>query len=310
MLTTRRYETGDDLRRLCQFIAESCTATYAHAGDIQLRFADPTLNCEEEVRLWENDGQLVGFAIVQRSCFELVFGVKPGVWRHEVETQLTGWVTERMKRAAKERGQPTYFSSVVREYDVESISLLERYGFTRDEQYFVHVHYSFDSEIPASELPEEFTVRHLTGAHELEAYVAAHRNAFWMDNLTVEWRRRVLQMPFYMPELDLIATTPDGEIAAFCLCWLEQTGDDLKGLKKGYVPFIGTRPKFQKMGIGRAILLEAQRRLQALGAHVAFGQTDAINMQALRVWERAGVHPLYKIYRYFWMSEVEPEEHA
>lgn len=303
MLTARGYEARADLLRLCRFVAESRTSTI-HTGDIQLMLSDPSFDPAKEVCLWEDDGQPVGFAFVRPTCFELVFEVKPCAQQREVETQLLEWATRRMKRAAGARAERLLFFTSARDYDAGRISLLERYGFTRDEHHCVYMHYPLDAEITLPKLPAGFTVRHLTGANELRAYVAAHRNAFWMDNLTERWRRRMLQMPYYIPELDLIAVAPDGAFAACCLCWLEQADDDPHGAKKGYVQTLGTRPKFQNEGLGRAIFLEALRRLQSKGASVAVGQVEALNTQILRVCERIGVRPLHNIYRYFWSADV------
>jgi mycothiol synthase len=304
MLTARGYEAGDDARRLCRLVSESRTLT-VHAGDMQLMLSDPSLDPAQDVRLWEEDGLLVGFALVRLACCEFVFEVKAsGARRREIEAQLLEWAKGRMQRAAAGRGERRLLMTCVREYDHERISRLERCGFTRDENHCVYMHYQLDAEIPLPRLPAGFTVRQLAGARELRAYVAAHRNAFWMDNLSVRWRRRVLRMPDYLPALDLIAVAPDGELAACCLCWLEQSGDDPHGVKKGYVQTLGTRPKFQNAGLGRAVFLEALRRLQAHGASVAIGQVDALNTQILRVCERIAVRPLHNIYRYFWNAEV------
>ena len=304
MLRARGYEAREDLRRLCRFVSESRTST-VHAGDIQLMLSDPSLDTAEDVRLWEEGGQLVGFAVVRPKCCEFVFEVNPlCARRHEVEAQLIGWAKGRMRRAAFERGERRLFFASTREDDDQRIALLERCGFTRDEHHSVYMHYPLDAEVPPSRLPAGFTVRHLAGAKELRAYVAAHRNAFWMDNLTVRWRRKLLGMPYYLPELDVLAVAPDGEVAACCFCWLEQNDEDTHGAKKGYVQTLGTRPKFQNEGLGRAVFSEALRRLQAHGASVAVGQVDALNTQIRRVCERIGVRPLHNIYRYFWSADV------
>lgn len=303
MLRARSYEARDDVRRLCRFVAESRTST-THAGDMQLMLSDPSLDPAGDVRLWEEDGQLVGFAAVRPSCCELVFEVKTCARRGEVEVQFLEWARGRMRRAAVERGERRLFMTSVRDYDEQRVALLERCGFTRYEPDCVYMHYPLDAEIPAPKLPAGFTLRHLAGAPELRAYVAAHRNAFWMDNLTLRWRRGVLRMPYYIPELDLLAVAPDGEVAACCLCWLEQAGDKAHGASKGYVQTLGTRFKFQNEGLGRAVFLEALRRLQSHGASVAVGQVDALNTQILRVCERIGVRPLHNIYRYYWSADV------
>jgi ribosomal protein S18 acetylase RimI-like enzyme len=267
--------------------------------------SEPSLDLAGDVRLWEEEEQTVGFAVVRPSCSEFVFEVKAScAHRQELETQLLEWATGRMRRAAVERGERRLFMTSAREHDDERVALLERCGFTRAEPHCVYMHCPLDAEIPAPKLPTGFTVRHLAGSHELRAYVAAHRNAFWMDNLTVRWRRGVLRMPYYIPALDLLAVAPDGEFAACCLCWLEQAGDDSHGASKGYVQTLGTRPKFQNEGLGRALFLEALRRLQTHGAGVAVGQVDALNTQILRVCERLGVRSLHNIYRYFWSADV------
>lgn len=303
MLKTRGYDERDDVGRLCRFVAESCAST-VHAGDLQLMLSDPSFDAREDARLWEADGQLVAFAAVRASCCELVLEMKPSAHRREVEAQVMAWAAQRMESAAGEHAASKIFFTSAREFDRERISLLKRYRFKRDEHHCIYMHYPLDAEVPTAALPAGFTVRQLAGAGELRAYVAAHRNAFWMDNLTHRWRRRVRRMPYYIPELDLVAVAPDGTFAACCLCWLEPALDDAYNAKKGYVQTLGTRPAFQNEGLGRALFLEALRRLQAHGATSAAGQVEALNTQILRVCERIGVRPLHNIYRYFWSAEV------
>jgi GNAT superfamily N-acetyltransferase len=303
MLTTRGYDVREDVRRLCRFVAESRMSTL-HAGDLQLMLSDPSFDAREDVRLWEADGELVAFAAVRPSCCELVLEMKPCPHRQDVEAQVMAWAGQRMKRAAGERAPCKIFFTSAREYDRERISLLERYRFTRDEQHCIYMHYPLDAEVPPATLPAGFTVRHLAGEGELRAYVAAHRNAFWMDNLTERWRRSVRRMPYYIPELDLVAVAPDGTFAACCLCWLEGDGVVAHDAKRGYVQTLGTRPRFQNEGLGRAVFLEALRRLRSHGATVAVGQVEAVNTQILRVCERIGVRPLHNIYRYFWSADA------
>jgi hypothetical protein len=42
--------------------------------------------------------------------------------------------------------------------------------------------------LPATALPEGFTIRPLAGEAEVEAYVALHRAVFGSENMTVAWR--------------------------------------------------------------------------------------------------------------------------
>jgi mycothiol synthase len=309
MFSVRRYQAALDLSRLCEIVLESSMATL-NAGDILLKLNDPSLNPEKDICLWEDDGRLVGFAFVQLSCAEFNFAIKSCTRPRELASQIMAWALKRLRSVAEDRGCLTLFFTSVREDDHERISLLELHGFARHEQHYIYLHRTLASPIPPPNLPAGFTVRNLTGAHELKAYVAAHRNALWMDNLTEQWYRRLLESPDYIPELNLVVVAPDGEFAACCLGWLEQNEKATDGLKKGYVQTVGTRIRFQNMGLGRAIFLEVLRRLQALGARVMECRTGASNMNSLRICESVGLRPLHKIYLYFWASDVCSENKA
>ena len=304
MLTARRYDGGRDLRRLCELVLASDDATL-HAGDLQLKLSDPSLRPRSNVRVWEDGASLVGFAFVQPSCSELNFAAKECERRTQVEAQIMEWATGRFREAASEQDRPAFFFTSAREFDGRRISLLERYGFTPDETHCVYMRHPLDGLIPPPELPGGFAVRHLAGAHELNEYTAAHRNAFWMENFTEEWHRRVLETPFYVPELNLVVEAPDGAFAAFCFSWIEPRRGASEGVKTGYLQTLGTRPRFRNLGLGRALLLETLRRFQALGACEGFGVADAGNAKALRLYEAGGVRPLHKIHRFLWKSSVE-----
>jgi mycothiol synthase len=296
MLSARGYDGGLDLRRLCELVLASEEATL-HAGDLQLKLSDPSLRAESDVRVWEDGGRLVGFAFVLPSCSEFNFVVRDCERRAEVEAEVMGWAGARFRKASAERRRPAFFFTSAREFDGRRISLLARHGFTPDESHCVYMRHPLEGFIPEPELPEGFALRHLAGAHELAEYTSAHRNAFWMENFTEEWHRRVLETPFYVPELNLVVTAPGGTFAAFCFSWIEPRAGAPGGDRAGYVQTLGTRPRFRNLGLGRALLLETLRRFRALGAREGFGIVDAGNAQALRLYEAGGVRPLHKIYR-------------
>jgi ribosomal protein S18 acetylase RimI-like enzyme len=122
---------------------------------------------------------------------------------------------------------------------------------------------SLDRVLPMPFLPEGFTLRPIDGMRELHEYVALHRAAFGAADMTVEWRKRTLCMPQYIPELDVVAVAPDGRLAAFCICWLGPR------IGEGYIEPLGVHPDFAGLGLGRAVLLEGLWRLQAHGAMTA-----------------------------------------
>lgn len=135
--------------------------------------------------------------------------------------------------------------------------------------------------------PENFTIRELAGAAEVEAYVALHRAAFGTENMTVGWRRRTLSHPLYRPDLDLVAVANDGTLAAFCIGWFDPVR------RVGQIEPLGVHPDRQHMGLGRAILAEALARLRALGAESVLVDAYNVGDAALATYQSAGFTPVY-----------------
>jgi len=104
-------------------------------------------------------------------------------------------------------------------------------------------------------LPTGFAIRHVAGEHEVEALVALHRAAFGTENLTVEDRLSWMRTPEYDPTLDLMAVTPDGALAAYCMCHISHEENARSGRSEGYTDPIATHPAFQLRGLARALLL-------------------------------------------------------
>lgn len=297
MLTARGYEEADDLRRVCGLTAESDDAPL-YAGDVQLKLCDPSLDARRDARVWEDEGRLVGFAFVQPSCSEFNFVVGECARRAEVEAQVMAWAAARFVEATSEQRRTAYFFTSAREHDARRGALLGRHVFAPDGARFVCMRHPLEGFIHAPELPAGFTLRPLAGEHELAEYTAAHRNAFWAENFGEEWHRRVLAAPFYTPELNLVVTAPDKTFAAFCFSWIEPRRAAPSAPVRTYLQTLGTRPRFRKLGLGRALLVESLRRFQRLGAREGFGVADAANAEAMRLYEAGGVRPLHRVQRY------------
>ena len=302
-LRARAYEERRDSRRMCEAALASDLSTL-QAGDLQLKLCDPSVNPQNDVRLWEEDGALVGLAFVQPGCSELSFVVRDCESSTQVEAQIMDWATARFNQAADAEKRQTFCFTSAREFDARRISLLHRYGFRADEAHCIYMRHALDRHIPTPELPDGFSIRPLAGAHELAEYTAAHRNAFWMENFTEEWHGRLWETPFYLPELNLVAAAPDGTFAAFCFSWLEPRPTGSEVVRRGYLQTLGTRPRFRRMGLGRALLFETLRRFQTLGAVECVGVVEGGNAQALRLYVEGGVRPLHKIYRFLRPSDA------
>ena len=64
----------------------------------------------------------------------------------------------------------------------------------------------------------------------------------------------------YRRDLDVVAIAPDGSIAAFCTLWY----DDVT--RSGYFEPVGTTPEHRRRGLGKAVMVEAMRRVRRMGS--------------------------------------------
>ncbi|HEU5370316.1 MAG TPA: GNAT family N-acetyltransferase [Ktedonobacterales bacterium] len=287
-LSMRPLAGARDLQRIYEFV-QAFPADAFHVVDLPYRLCSPSAQEPENARLWEDEqGVLRGFAIVQLPWLTLDYGVHPAAREAGLEEAILAWAFERWPQVMAEHGLRYSLFLEVREDQTVRLTLLERLGFVRDDWHTLHMSQPLNGAIPPSHTPEGFTIRPLAGEAEVAGYVALHRAAFGSMNMTEDWRRRALQAPQYIPALDLVAAAPDGSLAAFCVCWLSQRGHDENGSNTGQVEPIGVRPDLQGRGLGRAILLEGLRRLQAHGAATALVDSDGENEASRGLYEAVG----------------------
>jgi ribosomal protein S18 acetylase RimI-like enzyme len=121
--------------------------------------------------------------------------------------------------------------------------------------------------------PPGFSIRCVKGIQEIEELVALHRDAFGTENMTPAQRLAIMDAPHYQPMLDLVAVAPNNELAAFCICGFVD-GDR----SKGYTDPIGTHPKYQRIGLGKALLSTGLAKLKNFGAKTAELGTSSKNL--------------------------------
>ncbi|MEJ7762690.1 MAG: GNAT family N-acetyltransferase [Thermomicrobiales bacterium] len=86
----------------------------------------------------------------------------------------------------------------------------------------------------------------------------------------------------YRPDLDLCIRSPAGDVAAYCLCWL----DAANGV--GLFEPVRTEDAYQRRGLGQALLTEGIRRMMAGGASLIKVTHMADNPAAKRLYESVG----------------------
>jgi mycothiol synthase len=302
-LTMRPYQGEADL----QPIADLMNICYAadklddvtSIPELQSEFDTPSVDKSRDLRLWEDaDGKLIacGFLWIAEPS-EVIDGylslyLHPNNRGGNLETQIIRWGEERMCEVKQEKGFSTKLRIGSVDRDTQRIAILEKQGFQCD-RYFFRMERNLAEPIPEPVFPDGFTVRHIQGEQDAEAWVDLYNNSFidhWNHHdETVENLKHWLGRADYRADLDLVAIANDGTFAAFCYSEIHSEYSARMGTNLSYVDILGTRRGFRKMGLGRAMLLSALHKLKNAGMDVARLGVDANNPNgALRLYESVG----------------------
>ena len=271
-----------------------------HIIDLPYRLSSWSFDYPENIRVWhDGKGQLLAWAVLQVPFWTIDYAYHPD-FHDDLHPQILEWADQQAcKIVDTPTGHPAWYVSVSSNRE-DQIRDLEQAGFASQENVgensWSQVLMEHLMHLPDTvRLPEGFHTRRLNGASEVDAYVELHRAVFESKNMTAEWRGRTLQRAEYVADLDLVAVAPNGQLAAFCVCWL---GTDVNGESAGQIEPLGVRAEFRKLGVGRAILSEGLKQLKARGAKRSFVQTESHRNAAFSLYESAGFRVSQKILMY------------
>ncbi len=290
---TRPYRHPEDLAAVLALVrgrAASRVGDYPSLADLR------ELLCRADIqansRLWFADGaDLAGYAFNDHySDFSgISFEFAPQY--ADIGGEMIGWCVENFRQRRREQATQLQLSVAVE--DSRRIELLEAHGFRQEDWSLVQMTRqlgaSLSDPIPAPSLPQGFTVRSFRGEEEMDEWVALHREAFGTQGLTAEYRRTWMQVPGYTPALDLVAVAPDGTFAAY----VGMPYDEIN--RRAIFEPVCTHPEHQRKGLASALMREALRRAQAMGAaDVIVNTGDMVPANAL--YDSLGFTEAYKAY--------------
>jgi len=295
----RNFSSKKDLDAMANFVREF-PAENLHVVDLPYRFSSWSFDYPENIRLWSDEhDRLLAWAILQVPFWKIDYAYHPG-FQQELHSQILKWADGQAHKILNTpSGHPAWFVPVLAS-QTDRIHDLEQAGFESQanvgENSWSQVLMGHSMQIPdVINLPDGFYIRPLNGAREVDAYVDLHRSVFESKNMTTEWRKRTLERSEYIVDLDLVAVAPNGQLAAFCVCWLAQ---DTTGNVSGQIEPLGVHADFRKLGLGRAILAEGLKRLNANGARHIYVQTDNYRDAAFKQYESSGFHVIHDIIMY------------
>jgi ribosomal protein S18 acetylase RimI-like enzyme len=302
-LTVRPYEGEQDLIQMMRVLMQGRAQTgdwrYAHVGELLFNFfmVDCHLSPQAFIRLWHSGDILVGYAMIGEDP-TIDWQVLPGyTWRCGIEAEALEWAMHLVDELRQ--GDPQKWGGAMvsgaRQDDIARIAFLEQHGFRYNGEFAeVNMLRWLDAPIPEPALPAGCQARGLADeAGEISQRADAQRQVWqpWtVGNVSDEDYARLMRLPGYKRELDVVTVTPEGVIAAYVNGWV----DPLNHI--GDFGPVGALPAYRRQGLTRAALLESLRRMRARGMERVCVSTGVVNVAARRLYESVG----FKVVNRYW----------
>lgn len=292
-ISSRIYESEKDFQIIVDVLTKFRPAM--HSSDFPQKTDIEEKLALEEIRanthLWFDDDQPIGWAYVDD--FNNLHWELDNKYEGLIGAELVEW-GESCIRKTLANGETATLDTNCREDYTARISFLQRHNFRQTGDTNVAMARSLSEPIPDPVLPPGFIIRPIKGVEEAEAVATMHRAAFGTEYMTTENRLIIMNTSGYDPTLDLLAIAPNGDIAAYCSCSVnDQTGI-------GMTDPVATHPAYQRMGLSRALLLTGMRLLKERGMEFAHLGTSGENIAMQKTAESVG----FKVeYRTIWFSK-------
>jgi GNAT superfamily N-acetyltransferase len=215
---------------------------------------------EDHIRLWENtQGQVVAVTAFEYPWLGDLFFLRHPAYDFLLEEMLVDAEENLIQPDEKTLRIHIY------EHDEPLRAVAQSRGYQKKEEWFEEdTEFVIRGELPAPDLPEGFTLRSMADDNDLERRRKAFGRGFNHEDPD-EWPslfsyQELQRAPDYHPDRDLYVVAPDGEFVSFCILWWDERN------RMGILEPVGTVPEHRRKGLARAVVYEAIRRADALGA--------------------------------------------
>jgi mycothiol synthase len=278
--TFRPYQTEEDFWRMREFLRQAFMHNNRreicwHVARLEYARWHTTVNCanvriDDVAYLWEQDGELIAFMMPDGGPGEAFFNVHPALRTSELEEEMLAVAEERLARVTPEGTRRLVVFA--HERDPQRRELLVKRGYGKADWPEHQWRRNLEVPIPDVPVPSGYVIRSLGDGLELLERCYASGLGFHEGDIKIavenrddpSWYRNIQTAPLYRRDLDLVAIAPDGAVASFCTIWF----DDVT--RSAVFEPVATVPAHQRRGLGKAVMTEGLRRLQRMGATIAF----------------------------------------
>ena len=302
MVTFRQY--ANDYRAIMDFLREIYLQTRAQHCWLPQRweFAEHAVNpmymargedtWHRYIRIWEAHGRIVGISHKEEGP-NAFLQIRPGY--DALTDEMLDFAEAEIAIPTADGGKRLNVWSL--ESDTYRNERLTSRGYTRgDDGDYCNAQALSGEFVP--QLPDGYAL--VSAVEETDALRRANAGHIGFnpeeEALTEvpEHFTRMEQAPLFRPDLELMTRYQDGTLTSSCVVWYDEM------TKTGMFEPVSTHPNHRRRGLGKAMLLEGLRRLQALGAERAF--VGSYGDQRKAFYESAGFETFDK--DWYWAKEL------
>jgi len=214
--------------------------------------------------LWENENELVGIACYDMYPGECFISVKK-----DFNLLLPEMISYSEEYLSETDNGKTSLAISITEKETEKKELLEKSGYKKEHSEPVTV-FSYENPLPNQTLPEGFSVISLEDENDFKKI----NDCLWYgfnhgpepDN-DIDGRMLMQSGPNFQKDLTTIIKAPNGEYACYAGMWFDRQNN------YAYLEPLATVPKYRRMGLAAAALVEGMKKTKKLGAKYCFGGT-------------------------------------
>ncbi len=171
------------------------------------------------------------------------------------------------------------------------IDFLKRRGH-EPERYFWDMRLAADTPVTEqAQLPPGFTVRTFVRGQDEQAFMEA-RNGSFAEHFgsvqrTLDEIIAITNISEFDPDGLFLAFAANGEVAGLCWTTIDPDANAARGEEVGWINTLGVVPAYQRLGLGRALLLLGVHHLHQTMQIVELG-VEGKNAKALPLYESVG----------------------
>jgi len=231
------------------------------------------------IGVWEAEGEIVAVVHYESRLGEAFFEFH-AAYRH-LRTEMLDYAEANLAGRSQKDGSK-HLCAYINDNDPDFRALVKPRGYEKDPE-GTRPLYRLDIPAPFPSIPMTEGFRLISLADDCD-WAKVHR-VLWrgfdhgddipMNDEELEGRHRMFDTPNARRDLKIAVAAPDGEFASFCGMFYEAEKHF------AYVEPVATDPKYRRLGLARAAVLEGIRRCAALGATAAYVGSDQQFYQAI-----------------------------